>query len=284
MSTTPLTDAINALTTYSNETTGESDTTLSAAVATLVAGYGSGGGGSLSEMFNRTLSGSITIDVTDPLEYNQSTYLMYSYLFTFNTVVTSITINGYQSVPECFAKQATSLTSVSFPDAIGLGGNNQFYGCTSLTSASFPNVVTSYFNYAKLGNSMFRGCTSLTNVNLRNLDRAAENMFYGCSALTTLEFNAITYIYASAFARCSNLATLIIRSNNVPTLTDVNAFTGTPFGSGGSGGTIYVPSDLISSYQSASNWSTLHGYGTVTWTAIEGSTYETQYADGTAIS
>ena len=42
---TPLTDAINALTTYANETTGASDTTLSDAVGTLVAGYGGGGGG-----------------------------------------------------------------------------------------------------------------------------------------------------------------------------------------------------------------------------------------------
>lgn len=45
-STTPLTDAINALTQYANETTGASDTTLSDAVGTLVAGYGGGGGSS----------------------------------------------------------------------------------------------------------------------------------------------------------------------------------------------------------------------------------------------
>ena len=44
--TTPLTDAINALTTYSNTVTGKNppDTTLSDAVATLAAGYGGGGG------------------------------------------------------------------------------------------------------------------------------------------------------------------------------------------------------------------------------------------------
>ena len=42
---TPLTDAINALTAYANETTGASDTTLSDAVESLVAGYGGGGGG-----------------------------------------------------------------------------------------------------------------------------------------------------------------------------------------------------------------------------------------------
>ena len=46
-SNTPLTDAINALTQYANETTGASDTTLSDAVGTLVAGYGGGGGSSI---------------------------------------------------------------------------------------------------------------------------------------------------------------------------------------------------------------------------------------------
>ena len=39
---TPLTDGINALTTYANEVTGASDTTLSDAVRTLASGYGGG--------------------------------------------------------------------------------------------------------------------------------------------------------------------------------------------------------------------------------------------------
>lgn len=44
---TPLTDSINALTTYANEVTGGSDTTLSDAVHTLASGYG---GSSLVEV------------------------------------------------------------------------------------------------------------------------------------------------------------------------------------------------------------------------------------------
>lgn len=44
---TPLTDSINALTTYANEVTGASDTTLSDAVHTLASGYGQGGGSGL---------------------------------------------------------------------------------------------------------------------------------------------------------------------------------------------------------------------------------------------
>ena len=47
---TPLTDAINALTTYANSVTGASDTTLSDAVDSLVDGYGGGGGSSVPKL------------------------------------------------------------------------------------------------------------------------------------------------------------------------------------------------------------------------------------------
>lgn len=55
-SATPLTDSITALTTYANEVTGGSDTTLSEAVATLASGYG-GGIGTLIQTI--TLSSAI---------------------------------------------------------------------------------------------------------------------------------------------------------------------------------------------------------------------------------
>lgn len=100
-STTPLTDAINALTTYANETTGESDTTLSDAVGSLVAGYGGGGTTTVA-------SGTFTGDGTNPTsggggilvgnkmpktnfwvkikaqsdsEFTYDTYYKYSYMF-----------------------------------------------------------------------------------------------------------------------------------------------------------------------------------------------------------
>lgn len=62
-SNTPLTDAINALTQYANETTGASDTTLSDAVGTLVAGYGGGGG---SDPWHLETNKDIVITVCNP--------------------------------------------------------------------------------------------------------------------------------------------------------------------------------------------------------------------------
>ena len=74
-------------------------------------------------------------------------------------------------------------------------------------------------------------------------------------------------------------------------LYNLAAFTGTPFASGGTGGTIYIPKSLYdhlddgtsSDYKAATNWSTIDGYGTITWAKIEGTYYETHYADGTLI-
>lgn len=62
---TPLTDAINALTAYANSVTGESDTNLNDAVHTLADGYGQGGG---AENVTLTISddGSVVANLYAP--------------------------------------------------------------------------------------------------------------------------------------------------------------------------------------------------------------------------
>ena len=93
-----------------------------------------------------------------------------------------------------------------------------------------------------------------------------------------------TGIGGSAFRTSPLFTKLILRYNSVMPLETTTTFIDTPFDSGGSGGEIYVPSSLITAYKSAANWSVFDGYGTITWKSIEGSTYESQYADGTPIA
>ena len=88
----------------------------------------------------------------------------------------------------------------------------------------------------------------------------------------------------NSFVNTATLDTFIIRADSVMPLGNINNFDGTCFASGKSGGTLYVPSSLKSSYESATNWSTILGYANNQIKAIEGSIYETQYADGTPIS
>lgn len=96
------------------------------------------------------------------------------------------------------------------------------------------------------------------------------NACASASYLTHLDTQGIGG-YSSTLNGASALTTIILRGT---TLTGIasNTFTGTPFKSGGSGGTIYIPKALYDhlgdgtelDYKAATNWSTIDGYGTVT--------------------
>ena len=79
---------------------------------------------------------------------------------------------------------------------------------------------------------------------------AAE--FNGCSKLTTADFPVAESIGNTAFNNCSALTTLILRSGTMATLSNTNAFNGTPIKSGT--GYIYVPAALVDTYKAATNW------------------------------
>ena len=171
------------------------------------------------------------------------------------------------SIRDGFFKECRSITSLTCPNATVI--RQQFCsGCSSLVSVSLPNATTVN------STQQFIGCTSLTTVNLPKLETPGGNMFQGCTALAFIDLPALTRLSVTrVFYGCSNLKTVILRNNNLVALNN-DVFTNTPFASGGSGGTVYVPQALISSYQTATNWSTLYSAGTCTFSAIEGSAYE----------
>lgn len=119
-------------------------------------------------------------------------------------------------------------------------------------------------------------------------------IFYNNQNLTIADLNTLCGGSGGAdFQNCSRLTTIILRSMNLVPLRNTSVIaTNTPFKSGGTGGTIYIPKALYDElgtgssldYKAATNWSTVDGYGTITWAQIEGSIYETQYADGTPIT
>lgn len=207
--TTPLTDAITALTTYSNTVTGASDTDLSSAVATLAAGYGGG-----------------------------------------DDTLTKIML----SLGERAFKQLALPEKIIFPSVTNIETEalNRATGCKILVLPA----VTTMGNYVVADSSSFEV-----------IDFGPDTPSFGIWH----------------FSNDTNLSTLIIRKSSVVAATNLNVFNNTPFASGGTGGTLYVPSAVISSYQSATNWSTILGYANNSIQAIEGSQYENYYADGTPI-
>ena len=281
MPETPLTNAIVALTTYANEITGESDSTLSEAVATLAAGYG-GGGASLDDFVDGTIpTGAFTLSTATSIR---------DYVFRNYTAITSVTGNSVLTIGNGAFEGCTNLVSASFPNVTSIGAD-VFRQC-KLSSASFPELTT-----AANGGNFRQNSQSLTTVYLPKLTTIQSYMFYDderlttvdvssatsvegnafqqCYALETLDLPKVTTIKGSGFYNARVLSTLILRHTSVVTLENVNAFTNTPLTGYNSGSAnVYVPQSLISSYQTASNWSTIYGQGHLTFVAIEGSQYE----------
>lgn len=207
------------------------------------------------------------------------------------TVIGDYAFANYTHITEVDAENVTDI------------GNYSFAGCTSLTKVSMPNLTNSSTGH------VFEGCTKLSDVNVENAVTLGEYFFNKCSALTVLVFKKMNNVWRYSMGNCTKLTTvdltmtgnfangqgqtfngsnklntLIVRKDGVATISNINNFTNTPFASNGAGGTLYVPSAQISAYQAASNWSTILGYSNNQILPIEGSIYETQYADGTAVS
>lgn len=169
-----------------------------------------------------------------------------------------------------------------FPDATGMIGANTFEN-SQLRAFFAPKV--------SLENNCFWATRKLVTAVIGGFG-TKFNGFRNCDQLVSVDIQQSTQINNAWNTNCPLMATLVLRGRSLSTLVNTSAFDGTPFASGKSGGTIYIPKTLYDhlgdgsslDYKAATNWSTIDGYGTITWAAIEGSIYETQYADGTAIT
>lgn len=233
----------------------------------------SGGGG-------YTINDIITHEISGDMVYTGATASNFSYMGTkVKTVslpnITTLNQVNQNNIGYLFAK-CTELTSFSAPKMTRTS-DFLLYGCTSLVELDVKELTDSGAQFARF-------CSSLRTVVLPKMQVLYNACFSGCTSLETVDILGDNYIHAGVFGDDANFTTLIIRKNGVCTLQNINNFNNTPFASGKSGGTLYVPSAQIASYQSASNWSTILGYANNQIKAIEGSIYETQYADGTVIS
>ena len=156
--------------------------------------------------------------------------------------------------------------------------------------------ITSIFgtNYNETENriGVFRNMTGLKYAVFPKLTCMYNSCLQGCANLEAIDWLGGGTGGSLMWFQCKKLKIMVIRkSNGVSALGSTNAFSDTPFASGKSGGTIYIPKVLYDElgtgssldYKAATNWSTVDGYGTITWAQIEGSQYENYYADGTPI-
>lgn len=209
------------------------------------------------------------------------------YCFRNCTSLTSVTFpTGLTTIDSSAFSNCSSLAITTLPDSVTVINNGAFQYCTSITSISCLGSITVLNSSAFTGDSNHQ--MMLESASFPNLAKGASTnvtiyQVFGnstaASACQLLEFCDLGYLYSinsNSFQNCYSLETLVLRrTTSTTTLVNVSAFANTPMrGYDNKTGTVYVPQALISTYQSASNWSTLYQAGTVTFVAIEGSDYE----------
>lgn len=171
---------------------------------------------------------------------------------------------------------------VTLPSTVTSIGQYSFASCKNMTKFVANGAITTLGTYTFVGASADHKMT-MTECHMPNLGTSiALNLNWGsttaanaCQQLQIVDIGKAKSIAANTFANCYKLDTLIMRRTSVTTCANVSAFLNTPLrGYSSRTATIYVPENLIDSYKAASVWTTINGYGYVTWKKLEGSIYE----------
>lgn len=210
-----------------------------------------------------------------------------------------------------YAFSEWNITSVSGSSVTDIG-NGAFRNCTSLASVDLPNLET---NNSYGPKNVFESCTSLQNLYLPKLKSLGQYAFSKAGTSTgAIVLPAATsipaYYFSNAYVKAidigsgvitfgnralekmPNIEILVLRRDGVLSIPTIQSVEGSRLASNGAGATLYVPNDQITSYQSASNWSTILGYANNQIKSIESTHTDPTapidltlyYVDGTPIS
>lgn len=269
---TTLIDATTATAAASDIT---SPKTAMLADGVMTTGTGSGGGYS-EEDINMLVSGSLSGD----LIYTATSI---GRAFANTTGSFSLSFPNATSIKNvAYLMESCGASSVSFPELNVTVNGNFLKGCSAVVI--FAPQIT-------INDAFAQNSSNLETVVIGSFGTRFQQL-NNCPKLKTVDASYSTGKIDNTFqSGCSNLDTFILRGSSILQLYTVTSFDSTKFKSGGTGGIIYIPESLYnhlgdgtsSDYKAATNWSVIDGYGTITWAKIEGSYYETHYADGTEI-
>jgi len=151
----------------------------------------------------------------------------------------SLVTIGFQAFAYC------PLTSVRIPDSVTSIGGQSFYQNTNLTNVVIGSRVKSIYS------SAFGLCTGLTSINIPDSVTDIDvYCFEKCSGLTSVNIGSgITVIGHNAFDNCSKLSQVTINATTPPIIGQyVFNYTSNNL-------VIYVPSESVELYKTATNWS-----------------------------
>ena len=209
--------------------------------------FGSHGANPLQNRANLYLNNELVTDLVIPSDITE----IKSYLFSDCRSLTSVTIpDSVTTIGDYAFDYCSSLTSVTIPDSVTTIGNCAFRGCSSLTSVTIPDSVTTIRGKA------FEGCSSLTSVTIPDsVTKIGDYAFRDCSSLTSVTIpDSITTIGNNAFYGCYRLTSVYCKATTPPAVT-LGYYGWCAFDENSSGRKIYVPTESVEAYKSASGWS-----------------------------
>lgn len=243
-----------------------------------------------------------------------SATLIPNYFFANAKGITGISSNSVTAIGlstngdgRCFLN-CTGITFADFPNCTYIA-DRAFQGCSGLEQINFPEVTSIGRNGTDA--HIFEGCSSLEVLHFPKLTQAlGVGPFWGIgksSAPITIVLPALTNSMASGFRTSylnkvdigegvSGLGAYCFYQGSHPTVLIFRNPSAIVTASGASSiynldanTTIYIRKSLYDElgtgsaldYKAATNWASKANI--VTWAQIEGSIYETQYADGTPI-
>ena len=185
----------------------------------------------------------------------------------YNNILISVNLPNAKDIGSSAFQYCLNLETVIMPMVEYLQ-SHVFSNCYKLKTLNIPNIKGSTNMY------MFQRCYSLNDLDLTNItslsSSALNNTGLGTLVLpyvisiganavggvrtSTIDLSKKITITANVFNGAYSLVHLILRSDTLCSLSATSAFTNTPIANGL--GWIYVPSGLVESYKTASNWST----------------------------
>lgn len=177
--------------------------------------------------------------------YPCAEYLGYEVLGAADRVVRIEMLEGVRSIGEGAFNHSSALTEVIIPDSVTSIGSFSFENCDKLSALTIGSGVT------YIGSTAFSGCSSIDNdLYFPNINRINESAFRNCSKLHSVTLGSeCTRIEGNAFTNCTALTSVTVEAITPPYCAPL-AFDNT------NNCPIYVPSDSVSAYKTASGWST----------------------------
>ena len=151
---------------------------------------------------------------------------LFGYAFAGCKNLEEIDLSGLKKLPDVYYmdygiyahtfSNCISLKKIVLPHMQLEIGQNAFENCKSLEAFDFTDVT-------ELDKFAFANCSSLKDIDLKGVIYLNDRCFQGCRGLERVVMHCVSQFFISDFEGCNNLTSIVIDSEQIPSLYDLNS-------------------------------------------------------------